>query len=100
MIRHIVMYQFRDDLTPAEVQEVIDAFIGLPLKVPNVIGFEWGTNVSNEGKSEGLTHAFVLTFPDAKALGVYIDHPAHQEFVTLVRQRRSKVVVFDFEIPF
>ena len=59
VLRHIVMYKFKDDVTPSQVQEVIDAFAGLPQKVNTIVGFEHGTNVSKEGKSEEIGRAHV-----------------------------------------
>jgi hypothetical protein len=96
VLRHVVLYKFKDDLKPADVQEVVDAFAALPKKIEGIVAFEHGTNVSPEGKSEGLTHAFVVSFRDKKARDAYLVHPAHQEYVKLVRDRREKVVVFDY----
>lgn len=96
MLRHMVLYKFKDDAKPAQVQEVIDAFAALPSKIDTIAGFEMGTNVSPEGKSEGLTHAFVVTFRDAAGRDAYLAHPAHLEYVKLVRDRREKVIVFDY----
>src|SRR3954468_1600926 len=96
VLRHVVMYKFRDDLPPAQLKEVIDAFCALPKKVNTIIGFEHGTNVSKEGKSEGLTHVFVVTFKNEADVAAYIVHPAHDEYVKLARDRREKVVVFDY----
>jgi hypothetical protein len=93
---HIVMYKFKDDVKPAQVQEVVDAFAGLPKKIPLIIGFEHGTNVSKEGKSEGFTHIFVVTFKNEADRDAYIAHPAHEAFVKVVRDRREKVVVIDY----
>ena len=96
VLRHVVMYKFKDNLPPAQLQEVIDAFAGLPKKVNTIIGFEHGTNVSKEGKSEGFTHAFVVTFNNEADLAAYLVHPAHDEYVKVVRDRREKVIVFDY----
>jgi len=96
VLRHVVMYKFKDDLPAAKLQEVIDAFAGLPKKVNTIIGFEHGTNVSKEGKSEGFTHAFVVTFKNEADLAAYLVHPAHDEYVKVVRDRREKVIVFDY----
>lgn len=95
-LKHIVMYKFKDDCTPAEVQEVIDTFGGLPKKVDTIIGYEQGPNVSPEGKSDGLTHCFVVTFRDEAGRDAYLKHPAHDAYVQVVKNRREKVVVFDF----
>ncbi len=96
LLRHVVMYKYKDDLTPAQVQEVIDAFASLPAKIGTIVDFERGENVSPEGKSDGLTHAFVVTFKDEQGRATYLDHPAHLEYVKLAGPRRDKVVVFDY----
>jgi len=96
VLRHIVLYKFKDDLPQEKLQEVIDAFAGLPKKINTVIGFEHGTNVSPEGKSEGFTHAFVVTFRDEAGRNIYLEHPAHQAYVNVVKDRREKVIVFDY----
>jgi hypothetical protein len=99
MLRHMVLYKFKHDLAPGEVQEVIDAFAALPGKIDTIVGFEHGTNTSQEGKSDGLTHAFVVTFRDRSGLETYLKHPAHLAYVDVVKNRREKVVVFDYEVP-
>lgn len=96
VLRHMVLYKFKDGLEPAKIQEVVDAFAGLPMKIDTIIGFEHGTNVSKEGKSEGFTHCFVVTFRDEKGLATYLEHHAHQDYVQVVKDKRDKVVVFDY----
>lgn len=96
VLKHIVMYQFKPELTPAQVQEVVEAFAALPQQIDLILGLEYGTNVSQEGRSEGFTHVFVLTFRSEQDLQDYLVHPAHQAYVNLVRDRRAKVLVFDY----
>lgn len=96
VLRHVVLYKFKDGITPVQVQEVVDAFGGLPKKVATIIGYEAGTNVSTEGKSEGFTHAFVVTFTNEQDLAAYLVHPAHEAYVKVVRDKREKVIVFDY----
>ncbi|MFM7111221.1 MAG: Dabb family protein [Planctomycetota bacterium] len=96
VLRHIVLYKFKDTTTPAQIDEVSAAFKALPGKIPGIVGFEAGTNVSPEGKSEGFTHAFVVSFATEKDRDAYIVHPAHQDFVKIVKDRREKVIVVDF----
>lgn len=96
LLRHIVMYKFKDGLPAAQLQEVIDAFAGLPKKIDTIVGYEAGTNVSPEGKSEGFTHVFVVTFKTAADRDAYLVHPAHQAYVQVVKDRREKVIVFDY----
>jgi hypothetical protein len=99
VLKHVVMYKFKPEISAAQVQEVVDTFAGLPSKIDTIIGFETGTNVSEEGKSEGFTHVFVVTFRDKAGLKTYLDHPAHAEYVQVVKGRREKVIVFDYEVP-
>ena len=76
VLRHLVLYKFKDSVQPEQVQEVIDAFGALPSKINTIIGYEQGTNVSQEGKSDGLTYCFLVTFASEKDLNDYIAHPA------------------------
>ena len=98
VLKHVVMYKFRDDCTPEQVQQVIDAFSSMVKKIgkDTVIDFEKGLNTSNEGKSEGFTHLFVVTFRDETGLASYLKHPAHDEYVLVVKTKREKVIVFDY----
>lgn len=96
VLRHIVMYKFKETTTPEQVREVIEAFSKLPKQIDAVIGFEAGTNVSTEGKSEGFTHVFVVTFRNQAGLATYLKHPAHDAYVQVVKDKREKVVVFDY----
>ena len=97
LLRHIVLFKFKDDVTPEQVQEVVDAFSALPGKIDTIVDFECGTDVSVEGKADGFTHGFVVTFRDEAGRAVYLPHAAHQEFVKLVGPRVDKVLVFDFK---
>lgn len=96
VLRHVVLFKFKDDVTPAQVDEVAAAFAALPGKIDCICGFEWGTDVSVENKAAGFTHGFVVSFHNEKGRDEYLPHAAHQEFVKLVGPRVDKVLVFDF----
>ena len=96
VLRHLVLYKFKPEVTPDQVQQVIDAFSQLPKKIDGIVGFEHGPNVSPEGKSDGLTYCFNVSFRDEKARDAYLVHPAHQEYVKVVQDKRERVVVFDY----
>ena len=96
LLRHVVLFKFKPEVTKAQVQEVVDAFAALPKKIDTIADFEWGTDVSVEMKSEGYTHCFVVSFQDAKARDAYLPHAAHADFVKLIGPRIEKVLVFDF----
>lgn len=94
--RHVVLFKFKDTATPDQVKQVEDAFRDLPSKIDAITGYEWGTNVSPEGKNDGFTHCFFLTFKDKAGLDVYLPHPAHKAFGAQLRPILDKVCVVDY----
>ncbi|MFM9057928.1 MAG: Dabb family protein [Planctomycetaceae bacterium] len=96
VLRHVVLFKFKDGSTPADVEKIVSAFRALPGKIPQIKAFEWGTDVSPEGKSQGFTHCFLVTFAAEADRDAYLPHPAHQEFVSIVKSHVDKVCVVDF----
>lgn len=96
VLRHVVLFGFKETASEAEVQAIVDAFLALPSKISEVKDFEWGTNSSPEGLNQGLTHAFTLTFHSEADRDAYLPHPAHQEFVALLGSHLDKVTVLDY----
>ncbi len=96
VLQHVVLFKFKPDATPEKVAEIIAAFEALPSKIKEIKGFQWGTNNSPEKHDKGLTHAFILTFDDAKGRDAYLPHPAHAEFGKLIGPWLADVTVVDF----
>ena len=94
--RHVVLFKFKDSATPEQVKAVEEAFKALPTKIDTIVDFEWGTNVSPEGKDDGYTHCFFVTFKDKAGLEVYLPHSAHKEFGAGLRPILDKVCVIDY----
>lgn len=96
VLRHVVLFQFKDSSTADDVETIVKAFRGLPARIPQIKGFEWGTDVSPEGKADGFTHCFLVTFSSEADRDAYLPHPAHKEFVSIVGPHVEKVCVVDF----
>ena len=96
LLRHVVLFSFKDETTPAQVQSIEDAFRALPGQIDAIHDFEWGTDVSVEGKADGYTHCFFVTFRSAANRDAYLPHPAHKAFGSLLRPHVEKVLVIDF----
>jgi hypothetical protein len=96
MLRHVVLFKFKDSSTPAQVKEVEDAFRKLPSKIKEVKGFEWGTDNSPEGLAQGFTHVFFVTFNSEEDRAVYLPHPDHKAFVKVLEPHLDKVLVVDY----
>jgi hypothetical protein len=99
VLRHVVLFAFKPDATPADIAAVEQAFAALPAQIPQIIAFEWGRDVSVEGKAQGFTHCYLVTFKDEAGRDAYLPHPAHQAFVRLVSQHREKGLVLDYWAP-
>lgn len=95
-LRHVVLFKFKDSTTAEQIREIESAFCTLPSKIDAIYDFEWGTDVSVENRSEGFTHCFVVTFRHEADRDRYLPHPAHQEFVEILRQHLDKVLVIDY----
>ena len=96
VLRHVVLFKFKDGTAPEDVQRIEEAFRALPAQIDAIREFEWGTDVSVEGKADGYSHCFFVTFADAAGRDAYLPHPAHQAFGQVLRPHLDKVLVFDY----
>ncbi|MBT3200312.1 MAG: Dabb family protein [Phycisphaerales bacterium] len=95
-LRHVVMFQFKDDATAEQIAAVEAKFRSLPARIPEIKAFECGKLTPGRGANADLTHCFLVTFDDAAGRLVYLPHPAHKEFVELVGPVLEKVLVIDY----
>jgi hypothetical protein len=96
MLRHIVMFKFKESSSKEDVQKVVDAFRSLKTSIPQVAAFEYGTDNSPEGLAGGFTHCFLVTFKSEADREVYLPHPKHKEFVDVLKPHLDKVQVLDY----
>ena len=96
VLRHVVLFKFKDTSTPEDVKKVEAAFAALPGKLPMIKGYEWGKNNSPENLNQGLTHCFLLTFSSEKDRDAYLVHPDHKEFGKILGPHLDKVTVVDY----
>ena len=96
MLRHVVLFSFKEGSTPEQVKTVTDAFATLPKKIKQIKSFEWGTNNSPESLNQGFTHCFFVSFDSEKDRAVYLPHPDHIAFGDILRPILDKVLVIDY----
>ena len=94
VLRHVVMFGFKPEVTAEQVKAVEDAFGELPSKIDLIKDYEWGTDCSPEGLQQGLTHCFFVTFHSEADRDAY--HPAHKEFGKVLGNKASAVTVLDY----
>lgn len=96
LLRHMVLFKFKEDASAADIKTVEDAFIDLPNHISEIRAFEWGTNNSPEGLDQGFTHCFFVSFASEEDREVYLPHPKHKEFVEILGPHLDKVLVLDY----
>lgn len=96
VLRHVVLFSFKDDASYEAVDKVVADFAQLPGQIPGIVSYEWGTNVSPEGLNDGFTHCFTLTFASNEDRDAYIVHPAHEAFVKTLGASLSRSLVLDY----
>ncbi|MDJ1173305.1 Dabb family protein [Roseofilum capinflatum] len=98
MIEHIVLFQFKPDVSPESLSAFLNGLRGLKGKIPEILQLSCGENFCD--RAQGFTHGLVARFQDASSLKTYQDHPAHQEVVqNLIKPIAVNVLAMDYEIP-
>ncbi len=96
VLRHVVLFKFKDDTSSRQVREIENAFRALPDRVDAICDFEWGTDISVENLQQGFTHCFLVTFRSEADRARYLPHPAHKEFGRMLGPHLDKVLVVDY----
>ena len=96
MLRHVVLFAFKETATRTQIQTIERAFAALPPQIAEIKGLEWGTDVSVEHLADGYTHCFLVTFVSLPDRDTYLVHPAHQAFVTGIQPHIAKALVIDY----
>ena len=93
---HVVAFKFKASATPAQIQEVTEAFSALPKKIKVIQSLEWGVNISPEKHDKGFTHGWVLSFKSEKDRDEYLVHADHKAFGKLVGPTVDDAFVIDY----
>jgi len=96
MLRHVVIFNWKPATPPEKIREIEETFAALPSKIPQIKGFEWGTDVSVQGFDRNFTHCFVVTVESEADRDVYLPHPEHAAFIALSRPHVEKILVLDY----
>ncbi|MBP6023294.1 Dabb family protein [Ferruginibacter sp.] len=96
LLRHVVLFKFKDTTTMADIAKVELAFRALPKKIKQIANFEWGKNNSPENLNQEFTHCFFVSFKTEKDREIYLPHPAHKAFVEILKPHLDKVLVIDY----
>ena len=100
MIRHIVMWKFKENAegkTKAEnMQLVKDSLLALVDVIPEICSMEIGMDITHSDMSMDL--ALITEYRSVADMKVYAEHPEHKKVSAYVRRVIESRVVLDFEI--
>ncbi len=97
MIKHIVLFQAREGAAEADIERVLVGLRGLVGVIPGLLDCSGGANNSPEGKSQGYTHGFVITFDSTASRDGYLPHPEHRRAAAGLGPIAERVLVLDYE---
>jgi hypothetical protein len=79
MLRHVVLFRWREGTTADQVEAVRAGAAALPARIPELVRYTVGADA---GLVEGnWDFAVVADLEDADAYRRYADHPAHQALI-------------------
>ena len=96
VLRHVVLFKFKDSASAQNIKKVETAFRALPKKIALIKDFEWGINNSPEKLNDGFTHCFFVSFKSEADRAAYLPHKAHLAFVEVLKPYLDKVLVIDY----
>jgi hypothetical protein len=83
MIKHVVFFKFKLDISAVEREAGISSLRGLPDKIDLIRSFELGEDVLKLPRSWDLV--LVATYDDLDALQTYATHPDHVPVAELLK---------------
>ena len=75
MVKHIVMFDFKEENKEANIQKAKEMLEALLESVPTLKGIEIGVNFANEERAMDLS--IYTEFDDRAGLEAYAIHPEH-----------------------
>jgi len=93
LLRHIVLFQFKQDATEEEINEAGNAFLALRDQIHAIQDVEWGRGINEPAP---YTHCLLVTVRTEADLQAYGEHPAHVAIGDRYGHLVQEVAVLDF----
>ncbi len=98
MIRHILLFKFRENTSIEAIDRIMDKFSDCEEKLTTLTSIEYGENVSSkEHLSKGFTHGVIMNFKTQDDIIAYGHLREHKEAQQLQQPHVLDVLVFDIE---
>jgi len=96
MVKHIVMFDFKEENKEANIQKAKEMLEALLESVPTLKGIEIGVNFADEGRAMDLS--IYATFDDKAGLEAYAIHPEHLKVVKFIKTVVNSSKVVDYTL--
>lgn len=97
MVRHIVLFGVRPDVSIAQADELIESIRALNTVIPEIRFFE--VERDEIGSERSATFGVLSHFDDMDALQRYRDHPDHQAVLVKIGELTEWVKAWDYTVP-
>jgi len=94
MVRHIVMFDFKDENKKENIERAKEMLENLTNSVPSLRKIEVGVNFSSEDRAMDLS--IITLFDDQAGLEEYAIHPKHLKVVEFIKMVTSSSKVSDY----
>jgi hypothetical protein len=94
MFYHLHYFKFKQEVSDAEIAEVMKELASLQHKIPVLKEFWVGKNVSPNGK--GFQYGEVALFEKKEDLKIYDEHPEHRKMVKKIGPKLAGGISMDF----
>jgi len=95
MIQHIVMMEFKPEVTAPGIDALEAKMRALPNIISEIFTYEFGRDVLRSERSSDF--ALVSSFANLDTLKAYQVHPAHLELLAMLKPMCASIRVVDFE---
>jgi hypothetical protein len=98
-VQHLVLLKFKPDVAQRTIDSIFSELEELQDLIGGITYFAAGPYSSHEGRNQGFTHAFIMTFASVEARDNYLPHPEHVRVRDTIIPNIDSVIAFDFEVP-
>jgi len=93
MLKHVVLFKFKSDISEADIDQLVDGLAALPDQIPEIREFVFGRDII--GSERSYDFALVSMFDDLAAMQSYQVHAEHQKVIAHVKAICTSIVAAD-----
>jgi len=102
MLKHIVLFAFKDDADPAEIEAIFQRFAWLRTVMPEIRSFSWGKfNGTPVMPRHGYNHGFEMEFESEAERQRYLENDDHLSLApriyALLKDSENSLLAFGYE---